>query len=292
MGLDLYESSPAARQIFDTADRVLGYELSRVCFEGPEDKLRDTEQAQPAILTASIACLAAAVESGAIVERPAFTAGHSLGELSAIVAAGGMSFEDGLLLVRERARLMAEAGRQQPGTMAAILGLDEAAVREVCAEADADVCNLNLPAQTVIGGTREAVAKAIELAKARGAQRALELNVSGAFHSRLMQPAAAKMADVLAKARIEDPNVPIIANSSATLLRDAAVIRAELSVQVARPVLWHQSITLMTEAGVTSLIEFGPGKVLTGLAKRLAPEAKLANISSSADLSRGVGTPV
>jgi [acyl-carrier-protein] S-malonyltransferase len=291
MGLDLYQSSPAAKQVFGTADRVLGYQLSRVCFEGPEEKLRETEHAQPAILTVSIACLAAAIESGVIAKAPGFAAGHSLGEYSALVAAGALTLEDGLLLLQERARLMAEAGRQQPGTMAAIIGLDEAVVREVCAEADADVCNLNLPNQTVIGGTREAVGKAIELAKARGAQRALELKVSGAFHSRLMQPAAEGLALAVAEARIEAPRLPVVANSTAMALTTADEVRAELAAQVARPVLWHESITLMADAGVTSFIEFGPGKVLTGLAKRLAPEARLANISGNADLARGVGTP-
>jgi [acyl-carrier-protein] S-malonyltransferase len=293
MGRDLWEGSPAARQVFETADRILGNELSNVCFEGPEEKLRETEFAQPAIFAVSLACLAAAAESGAITERPAFTAGHSLGEYTALVAAGAMSLEEGLQLLQKRARLMAEAGRKNPGTLAAIIGLEESVVMAVCEEAGADVCNLNLPAQTVIGGSHEAVARAIGLAKAKGAQRAVELNVSGAFHSRLMQPAAAGLATAVAQAGIVAPEVPVVGNASATALTDADGVRAELAAQVARTVRWHESITLMADAGVTRFIEFGPGRVLTGLARRLAPGAELMNVSNLAEAlgSRdGVGT--
>ena len=287
MGRDLYEATAAARQVFDVADRVLGYGLSEICFRGPEERLRETEVTQPAVLATSLACLAAAVESGFVRQRPAFVAGHSLGEYTALVAAGAVSLEDGLLLLRERARLMAAAGKANPGTLAAIIGLDEDAVRAICREADVDACNLNLPAQIVVGGTHAAVARAIEMAKARGAQRALELNVSGAFHSRLMAPAVEGLAKAVAAAKIVDPRVTVVANASATPLADAAAVRDELCSQVAHAVRWHESVTLMAAAGVSTFIEFGPGRVLTGFARRLAPGAELKNVSSLADLPAG-----
>ena len=279
MGRDVWETSAAAREVYETADRVLGYSLSQICFEGPEEKLRQTEHTQPAIFTTSLACLAAAVEDGRIDAKPAFAAGHSLGEYSALVAAGAMSLEEGLTLLDKRARLMAEAGLNNPGTLAAILGMEEDAVRAICADADVDVCNYNLPNQTVVGGTRANVEKAIELAKARGAQRALELNVSGAFHSRLMRPAAEGLADAVTSAAIDAPVLPVVANASAEPLTDAPSIRDELRAQVATAVRWHDSVTLMAAAGVTTFIEFGPGRVLTGMVKRLAPDAILINIS-------------
>jgi len=279
MGRDVWDASPAARQVFETADRVLGYSLSQICFEGPDDRLRQTEYTQPAIFTTSLACLAAAVEAGAIAARPAFTAGHSLGEYSALVASGALSLEDGLTLLDTRARLMAEAGRSHPGTLAAVLGMDEDAVRGICADADVDVCNYNLPNQTVVGGTRPNVERAIELAKERGAQRALELNVSGAFHSRLMRPAADGLASAVAAANLQTPQIPVVANATAEAMTDVAAIRNELRAQVATAVRWHESVTLMSAAGVNTFIEFGPGRVLTGMVKRLASTATLINIS-------------
>jgi [acyl-carrier-protein] S-malonyltransferase len=280
MGRDLYEGSAAARQVFETADAVLGYALSEACFEGPEERLRDTHFAQPAIMTTSLAALAAAVETGAIDERPAFMAGHSLGEYTALVASGALSLEDGLKLIQERARLMAEAAAAVPGTLAAILGLDEAIVQSICAEADADLCNLNLPSQTVVGGTRDAVTRAIELAKAKGAQRAVELNVSGAFHSRLMLPAVEGLVRAIAATPIGDPRVPVVANASASPLNHAETARDELGMQIVRAVRWHESLSLMSASGVTTFIEFGPGRVLTGLAKRAVPGATLINVSN------------
>lgn len=279
MGRDIWDASPAARDVFETADRVLGYSLSQICFEGPDERLRETEYTQPAIFITSLACVAAAAEAGAVTARPAFTAGHSLGEYTALVAAGALSLEDGLRLLDTRARLMAEAGRSNPGTLAAILGMDEEAVRGICEDADVDVCNYNLPNQTVVGGVKANVERAIELAKQRGAQRAVELNVSGAFHSRLMRPAAEALSVAVAAADIQTPQVPVIANASATAMTDADSIRDELRAQVATAVRWHDSVTLMTAAGVTTFIEFGPGRVLTGMMKRLAPSATLLNVS-------------
>lgn len=285
MGADLWRTSAAARQVYETADRVLGYKLSEVCFEGPEERLRETEHTQPAIAATSLACLAAAVEGGFVTERPAFMAGHSIGEYSALVAAGALSLEDGLLLVRERGRLMAKASVHNPGTLAAILGLDEATVRSICDEAGADICNLNLPSQTVLGGSRAAVAKAMELAKARGAARAMELNVSGAFHSSLMQPAVPGMVAAIRRAAVSEPVVAVVGNLSAAPLTDGEAIRAELGAQLASPVRWHESIELIAASGVSTFIEFGPGRVLTGMAKRLVPGATLINVSGQRDLA-------
>jgi [acyl-carrier-protein] S-malonyltransferase len=285
MGKDLWQSSAAARTVFEVADRILGYSVTQLCAEGPEEKLRDTRFAQPAILTASIAALAAAVESGLIGERPVFVAGHSLGEYTALVAGGALSLEDGLILIKERARLMAEAGEAQPGTLAAIIGMDEADVLALCDEAGVDPCNLNLPSQTVIGGAREAVARAIELASARGAQRAIELKVSGAFHSRLMAPAIAGLKVAVEATTIEPVAVPLIANSTAAPISDPPAIKEELGAQIASAVRWHESIARMSQTGVTTFIEFGPGKVLTGLVKRLVPDATLLNIGTFREAS-------
>jgi len=284
MGRDLYEGSPAARSVYDIADHVLGYSLSTICFEGPEDKLRQTEYTQPAIFATSLACLAAAIESDRATSRPAFMAGHSLGEYSALVAAGAMSLEDGLALLAERARLMAEAGRASQGAMAAIIGLDEDAVRQICKDADVDVCNLNLTNQIVVGGTPEGVERAMALAKERGASRAQALNVSGAFHSRLMATAATGLRIAIGETPIAAPIVPVVANASGRPLTTDAAVREELGVQVATAVRWHESVTLMAAGGVTSFVEFGPGKVLTGLVRRIAQGATLSNVSSLADV--------
>jgi [acyl-carrier-protein] S-malonyltransferase len=283
MGADLWRESPAARRVFDVADDVLGYALSTLCFQGPEDRLRETEYTQPAILATSLACLAASVESGRITERPAFMAGHSLGEYSALVASGALSLEDGFLLIRERARLMQHASTLSKGAMAAILGMDEADVAVLCRDAGVDICNLNQPSQTVIGGEAGAVARAVALAKERGAQRAIELNVGGAFHSRLMKPAVEGLVTAVTTAAVEAPQVPVIANATATPMIQATAVREELGAQVAQPVRWHASVTLMAQGGVSTFVEFGPGKVLTGMARRIVPGATLLNISTMAD---------
>ena len=285
MGRDLYEASTAAREVFDTADRVLGYPLTAICFQGPDEALRRTEYAQPAIFTASLACLAAAVESGRITHRPAFMAGHSLGEYTALVASGALSLEDGLDLLSCRAQLMSEAGRQTEGTLAAVIGLAEADVLDVCREADVDVCNLNLPAQTVIGGPPAGVERAMDLAKQRGASRVQPLNVSGAFHSRLMRPAVEGLRAAIGTTRVNAPAVAVVANASARAMTTADEVCHELEVQVASAVHWHESVTLMAAGGVLIFTEFGPGRVLTGLVKRIVGGADLANIATLGDVS-------
>ncbi len=282
MGCDLYESFPAARRLFQEADEVLNLPLSRLCFEGPEETLRQTTNAQPAIMTVSLACLEAAQEAGLLRERPvAFMAGHSLGEYTALVAAGVLSLADGLRLVRERGRLMQEAGDRIPGAMAAIMGLAEDKVTKVCHQTGAEVCNLNSPGQVVIGGLTEAVARAMDLARAHGARQVVRLNVSGAFHSALMRPAADGLAQPIAQTPFSDARVPIVANSSAQPIARAEAIKEELTRQLCRPVLWQRSVEYMIENGVTAFVEIGPGRVLTSLIRRIDGSVGTQNIGDA-----------
>ena len=281
-GRDLYEASAAARRVFQRADAALGFPLSELCFHGPEDTLRQTVNAQPAIMAVSLACLEAAREDGLLAEEPAFVAGHSLGEYTALVAAGALDLEDGLRLVRERGRLMQMAGEERPGTMAAILGLDEETAAAVCRETGAQVCNLNAPGQIVIGGTLAAVEAALDLARQRGARRAMPLNVSGAFHTDLMTPAVKGMARALERVTLRDPQIPVLANGSARPLTSAGQVRDELLYQLDHPVQWQRSVEYMASAGVDTFIELGPGQVLTGLIRRIVPGARLLNIDSMA----------
>lgn len=263
-------SSPTASEVYAAADRVTGAPISRLCFEGPQEELTATENAQPAILATSLAILGTAIESGAIRARPALMAGHSLGQYSALVAAGALSLEDAIALVRERGRLMAAAGAVTGGTMAAIVGLSEDDVSAVCDESGAEVANYNAPGQIVVGGSPEAVGRACSLAKERGG-RGLPLNVSGAFHTSLMASAAEQFAERIEKAEIAAPAIPVIGNVSARQLTTVEEVRADLASQVRSPVRWYQSMDRLQDAGITSVIEIGPGKVLTGQLKRSHP---------------------
>jgi len=285
MGRDVYDRYPEARDLFERADEVLGIRLSRLCFEGPEDELRRTLNTQPAIVTVSLAYLEAARGKHTAVDgEPAFVAGHSLGEYSALIAAGVLSFEDGVALVRERGRLMQAAGERNPGTLAAILGLDESALEEVCQEAGAEICNLNSESQIVIGGEREAVSRAMDLAKARGARRVMPLNVSGAFHSSLMQPAAEGMAAAIQRIRFHDPIIPLVGNCSGDSLRSGEGIKDELIRQVSTAVQWRRSVLKMLESGVSTFVEIGPGRVLSGLIRQIDRNATLFNIGKADDI--------
>lgn len=281
MGATAYESSGAARQVFDTADHVLQMDLSRLCFEGPEAELTRTLHAQPAILATSIATLAAAIESRVLDGRPAFLAGHSLGEYTALVAAGALSFEESLRLVRERGRLMERAGRENPGTMAAIVGLPAKQVIDICRDSGAEACNFNARTQVVIGGTPDAVRDACALAKERGG-RGLPMNVAAAFHTSLMASAAREFVTALRSAKLANPIVPVIGNVAARPMVTAAECVADLEQQMARPVLWQQSITFLQQAGVTSFVELGPGRALTTMLKRDSPELSLISIDEAA----------
>ncbi|MGH2559451.1 MAG: ACP S-malonyltransferase [Thermomicrobiales bacterium] len=296
MGRELLDASPAAKQVFTDAERILGVPLTELMFNGPGPELEDTINAQPAILTASYAALVAIrerVTAKNLTLTPAMVAGHSLGEFTALVAAGGLTFPDALALVRERGRLMKQAGEEVPGAMAAVLGVDDAVLAEVCAEAsDAGVvviANANCPGQTVISGEVAAIERAMALAKERGAKRAVRLGISIASHSPLMARASASFAECVAQTPLADPSVPVVANVTAALLTTAAEIRQELSVQIERPVNWTGSVQAMIAAGVDVFLEIGPGNVLAGLIKRINRDVHIRGISDlGLDLPAGV----
>jgi [acyl-carrier-protein] S-malonyltransferase len=274
MGKDLYEQFASARELYDRADDLLGFRLSRLCFEGPEDELQQTRNTQPAI----------AVTSLALLEPPAFVAGHSLGEYAALVAAGSLSFDGAIRLLRARGELMQAAAEKNPGTMAAVLGLDITDCEELCREAGAEVCNVNAPGQIVIGGRRESVVRAMDYAKARGAVKVIPLSVSGAFHSSLMRPAAEGMVHHVAVATIRDAGLPVVANCTATPVADALAIRHELVDQVAKPVQWSRTVDFLGEQGVETFIEFGPGRVLTAIIKRMLRKSTCINVNDAASV--------
>jgi len=276
MGRDLYSNSPQVREVFEEADSTLGFSLAQLCFEGPEETLRQTVNAQPAILAVSIAYLRAKPElhDGA----PTFVAGHSLGEYTALVAARVLNFADALYLARERGRLMQEAGEKTAGGMVAVIGLDEALVNDVCRLTKTQIANINCPGQIVISGPTQVLAQAIELAKAKGALRTIPLQVSGAFHSPLMQPAAEGMSQAVSRATFHDPVVPVIANTTAQPIASAEAVKAELLNQLCHCVRWQRSIEYMIEEGVSTFVEIGPGQVLTGLIRRINKEVQVLNI--------------
>lgn len=290
MGKDLYTNYPAAREVFQEADEVLAFPLSKLIFEGPEEELNKTVNTQPAILTASIACWRVlALEEGFSI-KPVAAAGHSLGEFSALVAVGALSFADAVALVRKRGQLMQEAAPLGTAGMAVILGLENEKVVEVCREASAvgvvEPANFNCPGQIVISGSKPALEKAMELAKAAGAKRAIALAVSGPFHSSLMKPAAEGLALELAKITVKDPQVPVMANAIAEYLRDQAGIRENLIKQVSCSVRWEESIRAMAASGITSFVEIGPGKVLSGLVKKITKEVLILNVEDKASLEK------
>lgn len=285
MGRDLFEAYPAARDLYERADAILNRPISSLCFEGPEGELSKTFNCQPAIYVTSLACLEAARARGAVSGDPAFVAGHSLGEYTALTAAGALDFEAGLRLVETRGRLTQAAADTTPGAMAAILGLDEASAEAVCRDAGAELCNINSPGQIVIGGTNDAVARACALAVERGAKRAIPLDVGGAFHTSLMQPAVAAMADAVAAAGIRAPRVPVVTNDTALPATDAADIERELTYQLTHPVRWVQCVEYMAAQGVTTFVEIGPGRVLSGLIKRIAPGAQTKSINGAGSLA-------
>lgn len=277
MGSELYQISPAARQVFEEADEALQFPLTRLCLEGPEDQLRETINAQPAMLTVSIACLRAAVEINGPME-PTLTAGHSLGEYTALVAANVLEFANAVRLVRERGRLMQEAGKINPGGMAAVIGLDEASVKEVCLETGAEVANINCPGQVVISGPKEVLARSMDLAQARGAVGVVPLEVSCAFHSVLMQPAVDGVAEAMSRVNFRHPEVVVVANSTAEPLTTVEEVKGELIRQLCHCVLWQPSVEYMVQAGVSTFIEIGPGVVLSKLIKRISNKVQVFNM--------------
>lgn len=284
MGYDLYHTSNAARAVFDQADEQLGFALSQLCFEGPDETLTDTLNQQPALLTVSIA----AWEAIKLQDwpPPAFMAGHSLGEFSALVAAGSLTFADGLTLVRRRGELMKAAGEQEPGAMAAILALDVATVSAACAQAaemtgrPVQVANDNCPGQVVISGDKAALAEAMRLATEAGARKVVRLPISIAAHSTLMESAAAEFARSVDDTPIGAPTVPVIANVSARPLTTADDIRAELKAQLTSAVAWTDSMNYLCQQGVDTVVEVGSGEVLLGLMKRINRKVKRVKFKS------------
>jgi [acyl-carrier-protein] S-malonyltransferase len=290
MGKDLNENSRAAAEVFQQADITLGFSLSRLCFEGPEEELRQTMNTQPAIVTTSFACLRAALSiNNGKLPPPAFVAGHSLGEYTALAVAGVVDFPTAVYLVRERGRLMQEAGQRVEGGMAAILGMDEATLATICQESGTWMANINCPGQIVISGAKANIEKAISLAQERGASRAVPLQVSGAFHTPLMQPAVDGMTKIIAGIVFKDAVIPIIANTTAEPVTSADRIKAELLRQLTNSVQWQRSTEHIIRSGVTTLIEVGPGKVLSGLIKRINRDVKTLNVGDYSELKNIVG---
>mgnify|MGYP001376060806 CR=1 FL=1 len=286
MGKSLYEASPTARKVFDQADRVLGFPLSQLCFEGPEAQLNDTFNAQPAILTVSIACLYAIKERWQAIGQviaPIYVAGHSLGEFTALVAADVLDFEAALLLVRERGRLMKENGLTRPGGMLAVLGLEREVLEEVVREASSrgviTLANANSPGQLVLSGEAAALSYAADLAIAKGAPKVVRLPITIASHSPLMARAAAQFAELVARLPLRQPRIPVVANITGQILTTADEVRKELADHILKPVQWTTSVLEMVTLGSAEFFEIGPGQVLSGLIRRISREVQVVNLS-------------
>lgn len=291
MGRAFYEGVPDVRQVYEEAAAVLGYDIAALCFDGPADRLNLTEYTQPALLTASIAALRTLEPAGI---RPIAVAGHSLGEYSALVAAGGLTFGTALSLVQKRGQYMAGAVPSGRGLVAAVLGVSKEMVCEACREASSlgvvAPANFNCPGQVVIAGEKAAVERAIEVLKSKGCRKAIPLPVSVPVHTPLMQVAADRLAKDVAEATWSDLTIPLINNAEAKPLRRAAEVRASVIRQLPSPVLWEESIHTMQGMGVKTFIEVGPGTVLTGLLKRIAPEAKTFSVHDPQSLEATVKT--
>ena len=289
MGRDLWERYPAARALFEEADEALGFSLSELCFNGPEEELKQTAVTQPAVFVHSVAAWRLLAARGA---EPACTAGHSLGEYSALVAAGALEFAEGLQLVKRRGELMQQAGAERPGTMAAIIGLDDEQVVELCQQAaEAGIvvpANFNAPGQLVVSGEEAGVARLGELANEAGAKRVIPLPVSGAFHSPLMEPAARQMEGLLRQAALQAPRVPVITNVTARPLEDPEELRQNLVDQITQPVRWTESIQCLSGMGIGTALEIGPGAVLKGLARRIERKLEVHSAGQAEEIEAAV----
>ncbi|MGM9606877.1 MAG: ACP S-malonyltransferase [Oscillospiraceae bacterium] len=280
MGKKLYDNFTSAKKVFDEADRILGFPMTQVCFDGPEEKLTQTANAQPALVITSIACLAAAQEVlKDRLPKPAFVAGHSLGEYTALIAANCIDFASCVTLARKRGLFMEEAGEVSQGTMAAIIGLKEDQVQKICRETGVWIANYNAPGQIVISGYSENVATASTLARDNGAKLVVPLQVSGAFHSPLMKLAADNLAKAISSTAIQTPVVSIIGNTHAQLIDTDIGVRMELLEQLCSSVQWTRIVKYLFHEGVDTFIEIGPGEVLSGLIRRICPDAKVININ-------------
>jgi [acyl-carrier-protein] S-malonyltransferase len=286
MGKDLYDNSPEAKAVFGQAAKALpDLDFKKLCFEGPIEELTQTANSQVAILTASIAALRALEVAGtAQCAVPAVCAGLSLGEYSALVASGVLEFSDAVKLVRRRGELMEDAAKKNPGTMASILGMAMGDLKEICGETKAEIANLNSPGQIVISGKKEDVEKAMALACAKGAKKAIPLNVSGPFHSSFMKEAALEFKKELDRTKFSEPKVPVVSNVTADHEKGAEEIKENLVRQLYSPVRWEESIIRISKDDCNTFLEIGPGKVLKGLLRRINPELKVYNIETTEDI--------
>jgi len=293
MGLDLYEKYQAARDIFDTANSVLGFDLKNICFEGPKEELVRTDISQPAIVTVSIAALRVLQENfnnkGILQYAPVVSAGLSLGEYSALVAAGVITFDEAVKLVNKRGQFMQEAADRNKGTMACVMGLSKEALENICKNTNVQIANLNCPGQIVISGLTDDINKTAELARTEGASRVIVLDVSGPFHSIYMRDAANRLEKEFESVRFSSPKFPIVANVTAGYETSIEDIKKNLLFQVSGSVLWEDSVRLMVKDGVTTFMEIGPGTVLKGLARRIDSNIKVYNIGKAQEIEEFVG---
>jgi [acyl-carrier-protein] S-malonyltransferase len=286
MGLDLYVHYTSAREVYDEVDKNLGFSLSRLCCEGPQDDLKQTGNVQPALLATSVACLRAAQEvSNNGIPEPTFVAGHDVGTYAALVAASVLSLSDAARLIRERGRLMNEAGQRTGGGMVSMTGLDIEVFKNICFSTGVEIAYIDAPDQVTVSGTQESLTKARRLAQIKGARRIIPLRVNGPFNSILMEPAIERLRNAISEFTFNKPTVPVVANVTAQPLTDLEAIKEELVSQIVRPVHWQQSIENMITRGVTTFFEMGPGEMLTKLIKRISPGAQAFNISSAQTVS-------
>ena len=285
MGKELYDKSPAAKAAFDSASGLLKIDFKKLCFEGPQEELSSTENSQPAIFITSIAALKA-YESSAFYSqfRPKFSLGLSLGEYTALVAAGSVSFEDALVLVRKRGELMAEASRKNPSKMACVIGMELGAVEELCKGIGCEIANLNCPGQVVVSGKTANIELLAGLAKDKGAKRVVMLDLSGGFHSSLMASAREKLAPYIEKIQVAPPKLSFISNVDANVHADPARIKGNLISQVTSKTLWEASVRLVTASGIKEFLEIGPGQVLKGLIRKIDPKLEVKTIGTAEDL--------
>ena len=280
MGLDLYKNSRAARDVFDEADEILGKKLSSIIFNGDEDELTRTENAQPAIATVSLAAWKAIESELGRMQLPNYTAGHSLGEYSSLATAGALGLKETINLVSKRGELMEKACQEAPGGMAAIVGIDKSTVKEVCLESGTYLSNVNTTNQIIIAGEKNNLINAMDLASRFGAKKAIPLQVSGAFHSALMSSAQKNLDEVIDETQFEDPDIPIIGNTNALPITDKMTLKSELKTQLQNCVMWSDSIEYMIKEGVETFYELGPGNILSSMLKRINSDIHVKNIGN------------
>jgi len=283
MGAEFYQNFKSAKKIFNTADEILGYSLSKLCFEGPMEKLSQTKYCQLAILITSLVCLEVLKEKLPSL-IPTYMAGHSLGEYTAVIATEGIEFKEGITIVQKRAEFMQQEAEKNPAGMMAILGAERITLEKICQEESVEMANINCPGQIVISGRKEYLEKAAQKALEAGAKKAIPLALNGAFHSSWMKPAGEKLANVLNKTKIKDLQIPVITNLTAKPVVKAEEIKLSLIRQICSPVLWEDSIRLMIKEGINTFIEIGPGRVLKGLIRRIDASVEVKNIENMTDL--------